>query len=275
MLMQDNTVSIILPFFKAGRYVESIVNTLCAQSYKQFNLIVVDDGNGEGITDLIGALDASELKSSYIILKTSGSLGPARARNIGLEVVKTRFVSFLDADDFWAKEFLTVMFDSLTENNNGLACSSTTYLTESNKILNSSELPKKLGLNELLQTNPISLPGVMVDLSVVGEFRFPEVHHEDYALWLSLLKNNNYFICSQEKLVFVRRSTNSVSSNKFRAALWHMEVLSKYSNIKTGGRLILWGMYLLNTILKRTLYCYRPKLLPFVFLKQFVLSKRN
>ena len=93
-------VSVIIPTFNCGRYVEDAVESILNQTYRRFEIIVVDDGS----TDDTG----SKLKKykERVQVVTQENQGSSKARNVGLELSRGEYVAFLDADDRWRPEKL-------------------------------------------------------------------------------------------------------------------------------------------------------------------------
>jgi glycosyltransferase involved in cell wall biosynthesis len=99
-IMNEPLVSVIIPTFNCGRYVEDAVESVLNQTYRRFEIIVVDDGS----TDDTG----SKLKKyvDRVRVVTQKNQGSSKARNVGLDLSRGEYVAFLDADDRWRPEKL-------------------------------------------------------------------------------------------------------------------------------------------------------------------------
>ena len=95
----DNLVSIITPCYNSEKYIEDCVNSVIAQSYNKWEMIIVDDCSSDASVEKIMLL--SDIDSRIRIIKLEENHGAAVARNIALEDANGSFIAFLDADDFW------------------------------------------------------------------------------------------------------------------------------------------------------------------------------
>ena len=258
-------VAVIVPYYKAGKFASDLVKSLATQTYPPDEIVIVDDGNGDGVDELIHWCAIHKLTPK--MLHTEGRVGPACARNFGLDATSCRYVAFLDADDVWLPAVLAELMRAVADSISGLACGSPYYFVENRKV-NYSSLPEQIGLDLLLQTNPIVVPMVLIDRGRVGQVRFENCGHEDYRLWLRLTREYGPFFCVNKQLVGIRRVPGSVSSNKRRAAYWHWQALRDLSGLSLPSRCVLFALYALNASYRRKVNIYKPILLPGWLLKK-------
>lgn len=93
-----NLVSVIIPAYKAGRYIGETVQSVLNQTYTNFELIIVDDGSPDDQATIIAPLAAKDTRIQYI---KQANGGVSSARNHGYRLSKGDFLAFLDADDIW------------------------------------------------------------------------------------------------------------------------------------------------------------------------------
>jgi len=91
-------VSIILPTFNRTRFLTAAVESVMAQTYADWEMIIADDGSGEQTRDYLRALRDPRIRVLW--LEHCGN--PARVRNAGIEAAGGRYLAFLDSDDLWA-----------------------------------------------------------------------------------------------------------------------------------------------------------------------------
>ncbi|BDS15245.1 glycosyltransferase family 2 protein [Aureispira anguillae] len=98
-----NLVSVIIPAYKAGDYIEETIRGVLAQTHRNFELIIVDDGSPDHQAQIIEPLAASDTRIQYIKQKNGGV---SSARNHGYQCSKGDYLAFLDADDIWLPQNL-------------------------------------------------------------------------------------------------------------------------------------------------------------------------
>jgi len=96
-------VSVIMPVFDAGPFVTEALDSVAAQTYRDFEVVIVDDGSTESRT--LAALDRVRSRPGVTVLRTENH-GPAAARNLAIERARGSYVLPLDADDYLAPAFL-------------------------------------------------------------------------------------------------------------------------------------------------------------------------
>ncbi len=94
--MTNPRVSVIIPAYNASRTVGAAVDSVLAQTFADYELIVVDDGSSDGTAKVVLSREDRRVRCV-----TTENRGVARARNHGLELARAEFVAFLDADDAW------------------------------------------------------------------------------------------------------------------------------------------------------------------------------
>lgn len=107
-------ISVIIPVYNVEKYIKRCLNSICAQTYKRMEIILIDDGSTDGsekICDYYTKVD-SRIK---VIHKNNS--GVSEARNVGLKVAKGEYITFVDADDFVSKLYLEKMYILCKQNN--------------------------------------------------------------------------------------------------------------------------------------------------------------
>jgi glycosyltransferase involved in cell wall biosynthesis len=98
--------SVIVPLYNKAPYVKKTIESVCAQTYRNFECVVVDDGSTDGSLDVVRSLDTGDCALEIISQSNSGV---AAARNNGVKACNGEYVVFLDADDWWEPEYLEEM----------------------------------------------------------------------------------------------------------------------------------------------------------------------
>ncbi|MEO9255789.1 MAG: glycosyltransferase family A protein, partial [Tepidiformaceae bacterium] len=107
--MTDPLVSVIIPMYNSARYIAAALESVYAQDFTSFEIIVVDDGSTDGSADIARAHGTA-------LLLRQENLGPAAARNAGLRGANGTLIAFLDSDDIWLPQKLRLQVDFLAAN---------------------------------------------------------------------------------------------------------------------------------------------------------------
>ena len=211
------SVSVIIPTYKHRQYVTQAVESVLAQTYKNFEIIVVDDGSTDGTQDIL----APFLDRIHYIYQSNQGL--SAARNTGIHSSQGQYIAFLDADDLWLPEKLSLQVEKLDSNPEiGLVYSNMQYLNNS-KILPKTAFeinPPQKGkvFNKLFKWNFITMPTVVVRRSSFFErvwFNTSLTSCEDYDAWLRFSIDHTFDYIDQPLAIY-RTGSGHMSSNRIR-----------------------------------------------------------
>lgn len=224
-------VTIIMPSYNSASTIQQAIDSIRIQTFSNWELLVVDDCSTDNTFSLVTAYTI--LDERIMLLRQSSNLGPARARNVALRAANGRYIAFLDSDDCWLPQKLERQVDFMGERKSAL--SYTLYRRFEADIKQPRplvELPSSFTYTGLLKHTGIGCLTAMIDRELSGPIEFPLIRHEDYALWLTILKRGFVAHGLMEDLGRYRVSKKSVSGNKFKSASWvwniyrHAEKLS-------------------------------------------------
>ena len=212
-------VSIIVPVYNAVKYIETTIDMVSRQTYKDWELILVDDASTDGSADLIEKLVSSQGKRVRLIRKNVNE-GAAAARNTGIDASAGRYIAFLDADDVWMPDKLQKQIAFMEKT--GAAFSFHSYEFGDDKANPTGKIvraPKTLSFRQALSRTVIFTTTVMFDTEKIDMeiIHMPQVPSEDTATWWRILKSGYVAYGLDENLAIYRRPARSLSSNKFIA----------------------------------------------------------
>ena len=95
--MNDPTVSVVVPTYKSVRHVGRMIESVCAQTFADWELIIVDGASDDGTTEVVEAF-RGRLRDRLVYIEQS-NMGCCFARNTGIDAAKGQFIAFLDSDD--------------------------------------------------------------------------------------------------------------------------------------------------------------------------------
>lgn len=225
-------VSVIMPAYNEEEYIEQALESACMQQGDFYvEVLVIDDGSVDRTKELVAGFEAKlkdkikdkeALNAGFkvILLENKDKSGVADSRNIGIREASGKYVAFLDADDWWAQDKLRQQVEFM-ENNDAVLCATARELMNAdgssmNKIIT---IPEEITFNMLLRTNYIPCSSVLLKTEVAREFYMcHDELHEDYILWLRILKKYKTVYGINEPMLKNRMSKGGKSRNKFKSA---------------------------------------------------------
>lgn len=217
--MEKDRVSIITPVYNSEKFLQDTINCVRNQTYNNWELLMVDDCSNDTSAQIIQNAAAQDSRIQYYKLEENS--GAAVARNFALKKMSGRFIAYLDADDLWKPDKLQKQVHFMLDHQIAFSCTDYEVIDESGNAKNKLVcMPKLIDYNLFLRNTIIQTVGVMVDTQRTGiELVVMPLlrRRQDAATWCKLLKNG--FDCHgfNESLVYYRRVSNSLSSNKFKA----------------------------------------------------------
>lgn len=122
----NNLISVIIPIYNAEKYLEKCIESILIQTYKDFELILVDDGSKDNSGKICNEYAEKDSRIRVIHKKNAGV---SAARNTGIENAKGEFIAFVDSDDWLEKNSLKILHREITEQNADLAAGSFERIT--------------------------------------------------------------------------------------------------------------------------------------------------
>lgn len=117
--------SIIVPVYNAEKYLDRCVNSILNQTYRDFELILVDDGSRDGSGKLV---DTYADKDPRVIVIHQENKGVSAARNKGISIAKGKYMAFVDADDYVSEEYLEILVHTLKHEDADIVCCNYDYV---------------------------------------------------------------------------------------------------------------------------------------------------
>ena len=124
--MSNVKISVIIPLYNASRFIVHTINALLAQTFKDLEILVMDDCSTDEGPELVKTVFASENKVIYYRMEQNG--GPAKARNRGINLAKGEYIAFLDSDDGIMPDALEKLYDAAIKFNADVVQSAGSYV---------------------------------------------------------------------------------------------------------------------------------------------------
>jgi glycosyltransferase involved in cell wall biosynthesis len=152
-------VSVIIPLFNKAPYIERALQSVFAQTFRDFEIIVVDDGSTDGGAQIVERFDDSRIR----LIKQENA-GPGAARNRGLDEARGEYVAFLDADDEWLPEYLAESIRLIEESGPKAAAAVSGYLEHPAGISRESRWRRRGLRDGLTRLSSDTEPGLAIAL---------------------------------------------------------------------------------------------------------------
>lgn len=220
----DPLVSIVVPAFNVGQYLDKCIDSLRSQTYGNIEVVLVDDGSTDNCAEICD--DAAALDSRFkVIHKANG--GPSEARNRALDIITGSFVTFVDGDDFVADNHVATLLRILlkedadiavcdligfSRNENGEDILPEHSFTGKYELFSSDEALSKMLRQDGFDTEAW---GKMYRSVIFEDIRFPEgMLNEDLAvIYKCFLKAGKIAFC-EDKLHYYRQRPDSIMGTK-------------------------------------------------------------
>jgi teichuronic acid biosynthesis glycosyltransferase TuaG len=229
-------ISIITPVYNSERFLLETIRSVQGQTYKNYEHLLIIDAKTVDASVAIARQEQSKDQRIKTI-QTPKALSIAVNRNIGIDRAQGEYLAFLDADDTWSPDKLEKQI-SFAKTTGALISFSAFYRMseDSTRISEPTSVAKKLSYFDLLKLNSIALHTVLLKNEFVGEHRFADVVHEDFAFWLELLRPSPtapqiFAYGLNEPLAYYRSVRGSRASNKRQAALWRWKILTEFEKL--------------------------------------------
>ncbi len=225
--MKTPKITIITPCFNASRYLEATFCSVIAQTFQDWEWIIVDDLSQDGSWQI---LESFKLKDDRIrIFQNSVNSGASVSRNKGLDEAMGEYIAFLDADDLWMPNKLEKQLNFMAENELKMTCHS--YQMMNNQHSTPIRLPHVVRLENIKAYNPLATSFMMVKRDLLNDLRFdPSARRrQDWIFWYHLIEKQGKCVNLSDILGIYRKdSVSSISKNKIKMAFIQWKLYRTY-----------------------------------------------
>lgn len=223
-------VSIVTPNYNCSRFIAMTINSVIAQSYTNWELIIVDDCSTDGSYEI--ALKFAEQDSRIKVIRNEINSGAAISRNKAIELAKGEFIAFLDSDDIWMPNKLQKQIEFMKDNNCDFSFTEYEHIDEENNSLHLvANITKKLNYNKMMMHCWPGCLTVMYNQSVTGKVYAEDIKkNNDHALFLRVLKKCSNAMGMPELLAKYRIRKGSISRKKSTIIKYYIKVIHEFEN---------------------------------------------
>lgn len=226
-------ISVIVPIYNVEKYLSQCVNSLINQTYKNLEIILVDDGSLDNSGKICD--DFSEIDSRIIVIHKENN-GLSSARNAGLKIAKGNFIGFVDSDDWLDENMYEILFKLIKDNDSDISCC---------KFFKAADSEEKVPVidNEIIQSfnNIDGLNNFYTDLYTQTVVAWNKLYkrnlfdnvtyptgkiHEDEGTTYKLFYKANKITYTNKPLYYYRTTPNSITTRKFNKK--RLDILDVY-----------------------------------------------
>lgn len=219
----SDLVSVIMPSWNCGRFIAESICSIQAQTYHNWEIIVVDDCSTDNTESVVKSFNDSRI----YYLKNEKNSGAAISRNRALREARGRWIAFLDSDDLWESTKLERQIRFMKENGYKF---SYTYYKEMDADGNDTGV-MVLGPRRITKVGMFAFcwPGcltVMYDAEAVGLIQIEDIKkNNDYAMWLKVCQKADCYLLPEVLAKYRRGRSGSVSSHCISTMIkWHYKL---------------------------------------------------
>jgi len=224
-IFSDKLVSIIVPVYNVEQYLMRCVDSILNQSYKNLEIILVNDGSTDNSLEICQVL---ERKDSRIKVVTQQNLGLSEARNTGLQNASGDYIGFVDSDDYIESRMIEILLTNLQENNADVSCGRAFIHSRNGVIRHPNNNHKEIIIisdkNNLIKTyldGSITMAAwdkLYKKEALIGIKFDKNTFNEDADFILKLCLTGKKFVCDSRKYYhYVKRNEGSLTGSKFNA----------------------------------------------------------
>ena len=238
-------VSVIIPVYNSSLYLEECINSIVNQTYKNLEIIIVNDKSTDDSLKIISKFKDKRIK----VINLKKNHGVAVARNKGVMASTGDYICYIDSDDYWSLDKIEKQIKFIK--NKEFIYSSYSYLK--NGKLHKAKIPSSITYKEALKNTTIFTSTVMFNMSKLNkeDIMMPDIRRgQDTATWWKVLKKGITAYGIDESLVVYRIVGKSLSSNKL-IALKRTWNIYKREDINIFKRIYYFLCYIFNAIKRR------------------------
>ena len=243
-------VSVVIPAYKAEKTLEAAVRSVQRQTWRELEILIVDDCSPDATGEIAEALAAEDPRIRCF--HNQVNRGVSYNRNFGVAQARGEYVAFLDSDDLWRSDKLERQMDlAAAHPEASLFYTGSGFITaEGRRCSYVFRVPVRIDFKRLSSQNVISCSSVLARReTMLATPMENDAVHEDFAVWLRVLRREAFAYGVDEPLLIYRISAQSKSGNKLRSAKMTFDTY-RFAGIPPLRRLWCFGAYTIRSLRK-------------------------
>ena len=217
----EDLITVIIPVYKVEKYLEKCVKSICYQTYKNLEIILVDDGSPDNCGKMCDEYAKTDCRIK-VIHKENGGLSDAR--NAGIKIATGKYIAFVDSDDYVSNDYIEYMYEMLKKENVKISICGIENVWKNGKIEENSnatntyhKLSAKQALENLLYAEGIEISayGKLYSKELWDDIEFPKGKvYEDTAIMYKLFEKAKDLVYGEKKCYYYIARIGSISKSK-------------------------------------------------------------
>lgn len=251
-------VSVIMPTYNCGLYIEQSIISVLNQSYDDWELLIQDDCSTDNTFNIVQQISRRDNRIKY--QNNNINLGAALTRNFALRRASGKWVAFLDSDDLWLPDKLEKQLAYMVENNYDFTYTNCIDVDEKGNSLGIIETgPKHIGVVAMYLYNFIGCCSVIYNQEKIGIIQIKDLRkRNDYAIWLKVIKKADCYLLDLPLSKYRIRTFGNITirSGWKRISLlrWHYDLYTKGEGLSSISAFFLTFVNIVFYIWRRIAY---------------------
>jgi len=221
---QEDLVSIVMPSYNSEKYIVNAVNSVLQQTYKNWELLIVDDCSSDRTVEIISEFADDRIR----LFENEVNSGAAISRNRALREAMGRWIAFLDSDDAWHPEKLERQLSFMRENHYAFTFTDYRIQLHGEWMPYINTGPDIVDKRKMYNYCYFSTITVMYDREVVGLIQIENLKkNNDYAMWLQAIEKTKCYRLPECLAYYIKHDNSISSGSKTRLIKWHYILFRK------------------------------------------------
>lgn len=210
---EEGLVSVIMPTWNSEKFVAESIESILAQTYTNWELIITDDCSKDGTMDILRKY--AEKDKRIRVQQNEKNGGAGISRNNSISAARGQYIAFCDSDDRWTRDKLEKQLEYMQSKDIALCFAPYYTCDDRSQYLGYVSAPSRVNLFQMMCDNKIGFLTAIYDTSKLGKHPMPpQRKRQDHALLLNLLKICNHAYSIHEPLAHYRIHAGNMSGNK-------------------------------------------------------------
>ena len=220
--MNNDLITIVVPVYNVEEYLEKCVNSIICQTYKNLEIILVDDGSKDSSSEICDKL-AKKDERIVVIHKQNGGL--SSARNTGIDIAKGKYIGFIDSDDYIDEKMFELLYTAIISNNADMSVCNYSWVNENGRVFNSTALGNAVFTSEDILGNYlledmsswVIACNKLYNISIFEGIRYPvgKVNEDSFVIH-RILDKCDIIATVEDKLYMYLQRSGSIMNSTFK-----------------------------------------------------------